>query len=190
MTPQGLSKENLWTEDSSLGLCPIGDFWNKRLIVWSSPVFEEQWKASFIKLLPVNQEGSEVIPVTPGLKIETLSAFIHCHFTSEYSAPTVLVSLCWALEVQPGTKHHALESSQLSQRGRRLRRHLPSSVGTAGQEREDAVETCKEGDFPGGPVVSSVQFHCWGPGVQSLVREVRSCKPRGQKKKRERERNM
>ena len=55
--------------------------------------------------------------------------------------------------MRPGAKCHALESSQLSQRGRHLRRHLPSSMGTAGQEREDAVETCKEGDFPGGPVV-------------------------------------
>ena len=29
-------------------------------------------------------------------------------------------------------------------------------------------------EFPGGPVVRTSQFHCHGPGVQSLVRELRS----------------
>ena len=40
------------------------------------------------------------------------------------------------------------------------------------------------GDFPGGPVVSTpCFFHCWGPRVPSLVKELRSHKPWGSAKK-------
>ena len=51
-------------------------------------------------------------PVTPGLKIGALSAFIPAfsHCTNEYSAPTVSVALYWALETHPGAKCHALEA--------------------------------------------------------------------------------
>ena len=38
-------------------------------------------------------------------------------------------------------------------------------------------------EFPGGPVVRTPRFHCWGPGVLSLVRELRSHKPHGSAKK-------
>ena len=31
--------------------------------------------------------------------------------------------------------------------------------------------------FPGGPVVKTQSFYCYGSGVQSLVRELRSHKP-------------
>ena len=45
-------------------------------------------------------------------------------------------------------------------------------------------------EFPGGPVVRTPCFHCWGPGVPSLVRELRSHKPcsvaKKKKKKEER----
>ena len=39
-------------------------------------------------------------------------------------------------------------------------------------------------EFPGGPVVRTLHFHCQGAWVRSVVRTLRSCKPRGQKKKR------
>ena len=38
-------------------------------------------------------------------------------------------------------------------------------------------------ESPGGPVVVTPHFHCRGPGVQSLVGELGSLKPGGQKKK-------
>ena len=34
-----------------------------------------------------------------------------------------------------------------------------------------------EGDFHGSPVVWTLDFHCRGPGVQSLVGKIRSHKP-------------
>ena len=42
-----------------------------------------------------------------------------------------------------------------------------------------------EGKFPGNPVVRSLHFHCQEPGIQSLVRELRSHKwhSTGKKKK-------
>ena len=39
-------------------------------------------------------------------------------------------------------------------------------------------------EFPGGPLVRTSQFPCQGPGVQSLVGELRSQKPHGAAKKR------
>ena len=39
-------------------------------------------------------------------------------------------------------------------------------------------------DFPGGPVVKTPRFHCRGPGILSLVGELRSNVPRGAAKKR------
>ena len=38
-------------------------------------------------------------------------------------------------------------------------------------------------EFPGGPVVRTPCFHCWGPRVLSLVKELRSHKPWGSAKK-------
>ena len=38
-------------------------------------------------------------------------------------------------------------------------------------------------DFPGGPVVKTLRFHCRGPGVGSLVRALRSHMLRGTDKK-------
>ena len=38
-------------------------------------------------------------------------------------------------------------------------------------------------EFPGGPVVRTQCFHCLGPGVQSLVRELRYCKLYGTARK-------
>ena len=39
-------------------------------------------------------------------------------------------------------------------------------------------------EFPGGPVVRTLRSHCWGPGVQSLVGELKSHKLHGAAKKR------
>ena len=41
-------------------------------------------------------------------------------------------------------------------------------------------------EFPGGPVVRIPRFHCRGHGVPSLVGELRSRMPRGQKEKKKR----
>ena len=35
------------------------------------------------------------------------------------------------------------------------------------------------GKYPGGPMVKTLHFRCWGPRVQSLVRKLRSHTPRG-----------
>ena len=44
-------------------------------------------------------------------------------------------------------------------------------------------------EFPSGPVVRTLGFHCQGPGVQSLVGELRSHKPRGEAKKKKKRAN-
>ena len=43
-------------------------------------------------------------------------------------------------------------------------------------------------DLPGGPVVRTPSLHCRGRGFKSLVRELRSYKPRGVAKTRKKER--
>ena len=47
-------------------------------------------------------------------------------------------------------------------------------------------------EFPGSPGVRTLRFHCRRPGDQSLVRELRSHKPRGvaRKRKRKKERQI
>ena len=44
----------------------------------------------------------------------------------------------------------------------------------------------KKKEFPCGPVLRTLSFHCWGAQVQSLVGELRSWKLRGAAKKRKR----
>ena len=48
---------------------------------------------------------------------------------------------------------------------------------------EGAWQEVTSGGLPGHPVVRTLRFHCQGPLVQSLVRELRSCKPQGTVKK-------
>ena len=45
------------------------------------------------------------------------------------------------------------------------------------------LKTSQSWEFPGGPVVRTLHFHCRGPGVQSLVGELRSRKLRVADKK-------
>ena len=45
-------------------------------------------------------------------------------------------------------------------------------------------------EFPGSPVVGTPRFHCWGPGVQSLVGELGSCKLHSQQNKTNKEENV
>ena len=60
--------------------------------------------------------------------------------------------------------------------------HLPfhphdSPVNRCSQHPHPKVQPRRE--FPGSPEVITPRFHCRGARVQSLVRELRSCKPRG-----------
>ena len=45
----------------------------------------------------------------------------------------------------------------------------------------------EERNFPGGPVVKTLSFHCGGARIQSLVREVPRAVRYGQKKKKRQE---
>ena len=47
----------------------------------------------------------------------------------------------------------------------------------------DMMRNQSPGDFPGSLVIKSLHFHCRGSWVQSLVRELRSCKPGSSKNK-------
>ena len=49
------------------------------------------------------------------------------------------------------------------------------------------VESQRDWDFPGGPVVKTLHFLIQGPRVPSLVGELRSHMPRGKKKERKKE---
>ena len=48
---------------------------------------------------------------------------------------------------------------------------------TAGRTQVRACNKNEIGGFPGSPVVRIRHFHCCGPGVRSVVRELRYHKP-------------
>ena len=56
----------------------------------------------------------------------------------------------------------------------------------SGERSKLEIETGNHRDFPGGTVIKNLHFHCRGDGVRALVRELRSCMPRGEAKKEKR----